>query len=170
VNAVEEVVVTEASRRWGPARRAAPIALGPAAQANTERYPDATPNPVHRVADDPVSTFSIDVDTTAYSNVRRFVGHGMQPPRDAVRVEELVNYFDYGYARPTNRAEPFAVSYGRGRLALVAPGWPRQIVHIGLQGYELPAGERKPLNLTFLVDVSGSMDSRPTSCCWPSRR
>ncbi len=127
--------------------------------ADTERYPDATPNPVRRVADEPVSTFSIDVDTASYANVRRFIDDGTAPPRDAVRVEEMINYFDYGYARPTNPAEPFAVT-----TAVVASPWSdpaqrREIVHIGLQGYELPVGERKPLNLTFMVDVSGSMQS-----------
>ncbi|RZJ89056.1 MAG: VWA domain-containing protein [Brevundimonas sp.] len=124
--------------------------------ADTERYPNATPNPVRRVADEPVSTFSIDVDTASYSNVRRFIDEGRAPPPDAVRVEEMVNYFDYGYARPTSAAEPFAIT-----TAVAAAPWAagRQIVHIGLQGYELPAGERKPLNLTFMVDVSGSMQS-----------
>jgi Ca-activated chloride channel family protein len=133
-----------------------PPYVAPPLSVSTERYPDATPNPVRRVADEPVSTFSIDVDTAAYSNVRRFISDGTPPPRDAVRVEEMINYFDYGYARPTNRAEPFAVT-----TAVVASPWSpgRQIVHIGLQGYELPASERRPLNLTFLVDVSGSMDS-----------
>jgi Ca-activated chloride channel family protein len=122
--------------------------------ANTERYPDATPNPVRRVAEEPISTFSIDVDTAAYANVRRFISEGQTPPRDAVRVEEMINYFDYGYARPDSAAEPFAVT-----TAVAASLWSegRQIVHIGLQGYELPAGERRPLNLTFMVDVSGSM-------------
>ena len=122
---------------------------------DTERYPDATPNPVKRTADQPVSTFSIDVDTAAYSNVRRFIDDGRAPPADAVRIEELVNYFDYGYARPRSSSRPFAVA------ATVVPSpWApgRQIVHIGLQGYELPEGERRPLNLTFLVDVSGSMN------------
>ncbi|MGV9008967.1 vWA domain-containing protein [Brevundimonas sp.] len=124
--------------------------------ADTERYPDATPNPVKRVADQPVSTFSIDVDTAAYANVRRFVDEGRRPPVDAVRIEELVNYFDYGYARPRSASEPFAIT-----TAVVASPWSpgRQIVHIGLQGYELPESERRPLNLTFLVDVSGSMNS-----------
>ena len=70
-----------------------PIAPPP---ADTERYPDATPNPVKRTADQPVSTFSIDVDTAAYANVRRFIDNGRTPPRDAVRVEEMINYFDYG--------------------------------------------------------------------------
>jgi len=124
--------------------------------ADTERYPDATPNPVRRVADEPVSTFSIDVDTASYSNVRRFIDEGRVPPVDAVRVEELVNYFDYGYARPASASEPFAI-HTTVAAAPWAPG--RQIVHVGLQGYELPQGERRPLNLTFLVDVSGSMNS-----------
>ena len=124
--------------------------------ADTERYPDARPNPVKRTATDPVSTFSIDVDTAAYANVRRFLRDGAPPPRDAVRVEELINYFDYGYAAPASASEPFAVS-----TTVAAAPWAsgRQIVHVGLQGYELPTGQRKPLNLTFLVDVSGSMGS-----------
>ena len=134
---------------------------GPNRIPDTERYPDARPNPIRRVSDEPVSTFSIDVDTASYANVRRFIEDGRGPPVDAVRVEELVNYFDYGYARPTHRDQPFAVT-----TAIAASPWAptaeagaRQIVHIGLQGYELPAGEQRPLNLTFLVDVSGSMGS-----------
>ncbi len=160
VNSVDGVAVTGSRIPSGSGYAYAPGAPPPPyvapPQVNTERYPDATPNPVHRVADEPVSTFSIDVDTAAYSNVRRFIANGAPPPRDAVRVEEMINYFDYGYARPTNRAEPFAVT-----TAVAASPWSpgRQIVHIGLQGYELPAGERKPLNLTFMVDVSGSMNS-----------
>jgi Ca-activated chloride channel family protein len=127
-----------------------------APQPDSERYPDATPNPVRRVTDEPVSTFSIDVDTAAYANVRRFIAEGTIPPKDAVRVEEMVNYFDYGYARPTSASEPFAIT-----TAVAASPWSpgRQIVHIGLQGYELPTAERRPLNLTFMVDVSGSMSS-----------
>jgi Ca-activated chloride channel family protein len=126
VNAVDGVAVT-GSRVPSPSMGYGVVApppppYVPPPQANTERYPDATPNPVHRVADEPVSTFSIDVDTAAYSNVRRFIADGIAPPRDAVRVEEMINYFDYGYARPTNRAEPFAVT-----TAVVAspwsPGW-----------------------------------------------
>jgi Ca-activated chloride channel family protein len=132
------------------------IIPGQPPRADTEHYPDATPNPVKRTADEPVSTFSIDVDTAAYSNVRRFIDQGTRPPADAVRVEELINYFDYGYARPDTQRRPFAVT-----TAVAAAPWApeRQIAHIGLQGYELPEGERRPLNLTFLVDVSGSMNS-----------
>lgn len=128
--------------------------------ADTERYPDATPNPVRRVADEPVSTFSIDVDTASYANVRRFIEDGAAPPRDAVRVEEMINAFDYDYPRPTDIAEPFAVTTAVVASPLSDPSARREIVHIGLQGYELPAGERRPMNLTFLVDVSGSMNSR----------
>ncbi|WP_426022135.1 vWA domain-containing protein [Brevundimonas sp. PWP3-1b1] len=135
--------------------RIMPGGIAPA-PADTERYPDATPNPVKRTSDQPVSTFSIDVDTAAYSNVRRFIDEGRSPPRDAVRVEELINAFDYDYARPTAQSRPFAIT-----TAVAASPWApgREIVHIGLQGYELPAGEQRPLNLTFLVDVSGSMAS-----------
>jgi len=148
---VENVVVS--GSRIGPH---APGGMAPPSPANTERYPDATPNPVKRTAEQPVSTFSIDVDTAAYANVRRFIDNGRAPPRDAVRVEEMINYFDYGYARPSSAARPFAVT-----TAVAASPWApgRQIVHVGLQGYELPEGQRRPLNLTFLVDVSGSMRS-----------
>jgi len=148
---VEGVVVS--GSRIGPQTPGGQI---PPAPVTTERYPDATPNPVKRTAEQPVSTFSIDVDTAAYANVRRFLDQGQTPPRDAVRVEEMVNYFDYGYARPTSAARPFAVT-----TAVTASPWApgRQIVHVGLQGYELPESQRRPLNLTFLVDVSGSMSS-----------
>ena len=128
----------------------------PGVTPDTERYPDATPNPVKRVADEPVSTFSIDVDTASYSNVRRFIDEGRLPPADAVRVEEMINFFDYGYERPRSASEPFAIT------TAVAPSpWAegRQIVHVALQGYELSEAQRRPLNLTFLVDVSGSMGS-----------
>lgn len=74
---------------------------------NTERYPDATPNPVKITSREPVSTFSVDIDTASYANVRRFLNDGALPPADAVRVEEMINYFDYNYALPTDRSQPF---------------------------------------------------------------
>jgi Ca-activated chloride channel family protein len=122
---------------------------------DTERYPNATPNPIKQVASDPVSTFSIDVDTASYSNVRRFLNDGATPPRDAVRVEEMINYFDYRYPKPASAKEPF-----RPFVAVTPSPWShdRQIVHIGLQGYDLARTERPPLNLVFLLDTSGSMD------------
>ena len=133
------------------------VSAPPSVPADTERYPDATPNPVKRVAETPVSTFSIDVDTASYSNVRRFIEEGRLPPPDAVRVEEMINYFDYGYERPVSASEPFAVT----TVVAASPWSPgRQIVHVALQGYELPEAQRRPLNLTFMVDVSGSMMSQ----------
>ncbi len=126
----------------------------PAGTVDTERYAHTASNPIHRVAEDPVSTFSIDVDTASYANVRRFLNDGQRPPRDAVRVEELVNYFDYGYPRPASAETPFST------FVAVAPSpWAanRQIVHIGLQGYDLARAEAPPLNLVFLMDTSGSM-------------
>lgn len=121
---------------------------------DTERYPNAVANPIKRVAEEPVSTFSVDVDTASYANVRRFLTDGSRPPSDAVRVEEMVNYFDYDYARPSDRTKPF-----QAYVAVTPSPWAkdRQVVHIGLQGYDLPRTTQPPLNLVFLVDTSGSM-------------
>jgi Ca-activated chloride channel homolog len=121
-----------------------------------ENYEDVDSNPIHIVSEDPVSTFSIDVDTASYSNVRRFLNEGRLPPRDAVRIEELINYFRYDYPLPANRREPFSTN------VTVAPSpWAegRQLVHIGLQGYNIVPRERPPLNLVLLLDVSGSMNA-----------
>ncbi|MFA7262066.1 MAG: VWA domain-containing protein [Caulobacter sp.] len=155
----ETVVVT--GQRKAQTTQGLPIGISgfaaeDGAPLDTERYPGGASNPIRRVADEPVSTFSIDVDTAAYANVRRFLGDGALPPRDAVRVEELVNYFDYGYPLPESRAQPF-----RPYVAVVPSPWSkdRQILHIGLRGYALPPGEQPPLNLVFLVDTSGSMES-----------
>ena len=139
-----------------PAVMSPHIAPSPSAgSVETERYPDAQINPVKSVAAAPVSTFSIDVDTASYANVRRFLQDGHLPPRDAVRVEELVNYFDYGYPAPQAADTPFKTF-----VAVTPSPWAKgkQIVHIGLQGYDLARAEQPPLNLVFLVDVSGSMD------------
>ena len=126
----------------------------PMAAQDTERYPGGVSNPIKQVSQEPVSTFSIDVDTAAYANTRRFLADGRVPPRDAVRVEELINYFDYAYPLPASRSEPF-----RPFVAVAPSPWSkdRQVVHIGLQGYDIPRDEQPPLNLVFLVDTSGSM-------------
>ena len=128
--------------------------LPPRAERDTEKYPGAVANPVKRVAEEPVSTFSIDVDTAAYANVRRFLNEGGAPPHDAVRVEELINYFDYGYAKPTAQEPPF-----KPTVAVVPSPWSkdRQLLHIGVQGYATPRAGQPPLNLVFLIDTSGSM-------------
>ena len=123
---------------------------------NTERYQHLDDNPVHLVAEQPVSTFSIDVDTGAYANVRRFLNAGQLPPQDAVRVEEMLNYFDYRYVPPASRDVPFRVA------TEVAPApWNPQalLMKIGIKGFEVAAAERPPANLVFLIDVSGSMQS-----------
>ena len=128
----------------------------PAYPADTERYQHQNDNAVQIVAEQPVSTFSIDVDTGAYANVRRFLNEGRLPPQDAVRVEEMINYFDYEYATPNSRDTPFRVS-----TELAAAPWNSQalLMRIGIKGFEIEAKERPAANLVFLIDVSGSMDS-----------
>ncbi|MDP3856600.1 MAG: VWA domain-containing protein [Stagnimonas sp.] len=119
-----------------------------------ENYEGPEQSPVHTVAAQPVSTFSIDVDTGSYSNARRILGEGRLPPEDAVRVEEFINYFDYGYAPPRSLDTPFAV---HTELAPTPWNAKTKLLRIGLKGYQ-PAGPLPPSNLVFLVDVSGSMN------------
>ena len=124
------------------------------AEVDTEHYETRADNPVHRVAEQPVSTFSIDVDTGSYSNVRRMLLAGQRPSRDAVRAEEMINYFDYGYPAPADRSRPFRVS-----TAQAAAPWNarHRLVQVGIQGYRVPAAQVPASNLVFLIDTSGSM-------------
>ncbi|MEH1787691.1 MAG: von Willebrand factor type A domain-containing protein [Nostoc sp.] len=121
---------------------------------NTENYNRIEDNPFHRVGNDPLSTFSIDVDTASYSNVRRFITQGELPPKDAVRIEELINYFTYNYPQPKGE-RPFSVT-----TEVAATPWNPQhkMVLVGLQGKRLESETLPPSNLVFLIDVSGSMD------------
>jgi Ca-activated chloride channel family protein len=120
---------------------------------NTEEYNPIEENVFHAAARTPLSTFAVDVDRASYSNVRRFIRDGGAPPRDAVRIEEMVNYFSYAYPDPSGE-HPFAVVTEVG----AAPWNPRhQLVRIGLQGRRMPRADLPPSNLVFLVDVSGSM-------------
>ncbi|WP_339427373.1 vWA domain-containing protein [Pseudomonas sp. RA_105y_Pfl1_P41] len=121
-----------------------------------EQYENLPDNPVHRVAETPVSTFSADVDTGSYANVRRFLNQGSLPPEGAVRLEEMVNYFPYSYALPTD-GSPFGVT-----TEVAATPWnPRtQLLRIGLKASDRAVADLAPANLVFLVDVSGSMDRR----------
>ena len=122
---------------------------------NTEKYELIEDNPVIRVADQATSTFSVDVDTGAYSNVRRFLNTGNLPPADSVRVEELLNYFNYDYTAPKSIDTPFSIY-----TELAGTPWndKTHLLHIGLKGYEVDAQDRAPANLVFLIDVSGSME------------
>jgi Ca-activated chloride channel homolog len=122
----------------------------------SERYDGKDVSPVHQVRQEPVSTFSVDVDTGAYANMRRFVTAGSLPPKDAMRTEELINYFRYDYERPGRQEAPFTVSTD----VMTTPWNPAtRLMRIGLRGYDLPRAARPPANLVFLVDVSGSMGS-----------
>ena len=124
---------------------------------NTERYGHYEPNPVHAVAEQPVSTFSIDVDTGSYANIRHFLTQtGRLPPADAVRIEEIINYFDYGYAKPTD-GKPFAVHTETVDSPFRNGA---KLIRIGIQAKEVGQAALLPANLVFLVDVSGSMYSR----------
>jgi Ca-activated chloride channel homolog len=120
---------------------------------NTEDYSTIVENPFLRPSSNPLSTFSIDVDTGSYSNVRRMIASGERPQKDAVRLEEMINYFPYNYAPPSGN-QPFSVNTS----VMSAPWNPRhQLVQIGLQGKQLETPP--PSNLVFLLDVSGSMDA-----------
>ena len=121
-----------------------------------EQYAAIQQNNVAQVKESPVSTFSIDVDTASYANTRRFINNGQLPPSNAVRTEELINYFDYQYAPPKDQEQPFAVHYELGPSPWNTD---RTLLHVGIQGYKDIASERPPANLVFLVDVSGSMAS-----------
>ncbi|MFJ2326091.1 von Willebrand factor type A domain-containing protein [Pseudomonas sp. NPDC087690] len=121
-----------------------------------EQYQALADNPIHSVAETPVSTFSADVDTGAYANVRRLLNQGRLPPEGAVRLEELVNYFPYDYALPSD-GSPFGVT-----TELAASPWNpyTRLLRIGLKASDRTVAELAPANLVFLVDVSGSMDRR----------
>lgn len=120
---------------------------------NTEAYDAIEDNPFRETKGNELSTFSIDVDTASYANVRRFLQSEQLPPAGAVRIEELVNYFGYDYPQPTN-GQPFSVNVEVSK----APWAPQhELVRIALKGLEIPKGDRGPANLVFLIDVSGSM-------------
>lgn len=143
------VQATGGLMRMAPAQDAA----APSAP-DTEAFANADQNPLKIVSDEPVSTFSIDVDTASYSVIRQSLNAGQLPPPDAVRVEEMINYFPYDYAAPDLGDAPFQPT-----VTVMQTPWnaDTQLLHIGIQG-TLPAlDDRPPLNLVFLIDTSGSM-------------
>jgi Ca-activated chloride channel family protein len=121
-----------------------------------ENYQHFESQQVIRVSDNPVSTFSIDVDTGAYANMRRWLNQGQLPPEDAVRVEEFINYFDYDYPIPKNTQTPFQVNT---EIAPTPWNMNTRLLRIGIQGYRVPKSQLPASNLVFLIDVSGSMNS-----------
>ena len=132
------------------------ILSSPPQQRNAETYKEIKENSFVAVAQQPVTTFSADVDRAAYANVRRIIGYGQIPPKDAVRIEEMVNYFDYDYPTPEEgSASPLRVS---PELA-PAPWNPNHLLlRIGLQAKKIDLAKAPPSNIVFLIDVSGSMD------------
>jgi len=124
---------------------------------SVEGYNPIVDNPFHAVVSEPRSTFSIDVDTASYSNVRRFLTQNMLPPKDAVRIEELLNYFPYNDPPPPDSSpDPFAV-----HLEIAGCPWDAQhrLARIGIAARPIDQSKRPPSNLVFLVDVSGSMQA-----------
>ena len=120
-----------------------------------DKFTDIKINPVKQVKDEPVSTFSIDVDTASYSFVRRMLNSGVMPQQDAVRIEEMVNYFTYDYPLPESKTEPF-----KPTVAVYPAPWNAQakLVHIGIKGFDVVPTEKPRANLVFLLDTSGSMN------------
>ena len=130
-----------------------PDSAGDAAEG--KRYADGDENPFLETSRAPLSTFSIDVDTASYANVRRYLNDGQLPPKDVVRIEELINYFEYDYPTPVGNA-PFSVT-----TEVAGAPWNagHRIVSIGLQGKKVSLDNAPPSNLVFLIDVSGSMNA-----------
>ncbi len=121
-----------------------------------DRFESFETSSVRAVLEDPVSTFSIDVDTASYAVIRRALMEGRLPDPDSVRVEELINYFNYAYPLPDSREAPFGVN-----VSVSPTPWnaDTKLMHIGIQGYDIVPAERPAANLVFLIDVSGSMDA-----------
>lgn len=126
-----------------------------AADYNTEEYSTFEENVFHETKKDALTTFSIDVDRAAYSNMRRMINNGQLPPKDAIRIEEMINYFDYNYAQPIGK-DP--VSF---QTEISDSPWNKglKLLHIGLQAKKIPADNLPASNLVFLIDVSGSMNT-----------
>ena len=152
----QSVVVTGSSisGQHQALRRAPPPGFVVIAPPQADKFPDKEANATQLVAEQPVSTFSADVDTASYAFVRRQLTSGRLPPPQAVRVEEMVNYFSYRYAAPKARNQPFAVT-----TEVMPSPWKagNQLLHVAVRGFDLQQAERPPLNLVLLIDVSGSM-------------
>jgi Ca-activated chloride channel family protein len=149
----ERQTVMSVSPRSLPSGQALTMDQGPA--HNTEAYDRIDDNPFQRVAQKPLSTFSVDVDTAAYSNARRFITGGSLPPKDAVRIEEMINYFSYAYPAPA-KGEPFSIT-----TDVTQSPWNAKfkLLRIGLKAPAIEDSQAPARNLVFLLDVSGSMSA-----------
>ena len=157
--ALEECVVVGYGTMKTKAMSGAYVAVCPTAmydmdtRMNTEEYDRIQENGFKSVADTPLSTFSIDVDPASYSNMRRFINRGELPPADAIRTEELVNYFSYDYPKPTGN-DPVKITVEAGTCTWNTA---HRLVRIGLKAKEIPTEQLPASNLVFLIDISGSM-------------
>jgi Ca-activated chloride channel family protein len=126
-------------------------------EENRDRVEDFKTNPVHAALEDPVSTFSIDVDTASYSFVRRSLKEGILPQADTVRVEEMVNYFPYGWKGPDSATTPF-----NSTVSVMPTPWNAhtKLMHVAIKGFDVKPTEQPKANLVFLIDVSGSMNEQ----------
>ncbi len=127
-----------------------------AATFEGENYSKLPENKTFKVKNEPISTFSIDVDTAAYANVRRFISNGYLPPQEAVRIEEMINYFDYDYPTTESADVPFRIT---SEIAPTPWNTGSYLLHIGIKGYQSTQSEQPDRNLVFLLDVSGSMNA-----------
>ena len=150
----EEVVYDQVAAAPGAAYAKSAWHHQPRIEQNTESYAGLSENGYRDPLREPYSTFSIDVDNASYSNVRRFINLGQEVPADAVRIEEMINYFRYDYPKPSGE-HPFSVYTEAG----ICP-WNSNhyLLHVGLRGKDIDKKEMQPSNLVFLIDVSGSMD------------
>ncbi|MCB9990770.1 MAG: VWA domain-containing protein [Rhodospirillales bacterium] len=126
-------------------------------EVGRDKFEDFEENTIKLVSQEPVSTFSIDVDTASYAFMRRQIENGVLPQKDAVRIEELINYFDYDYKLPENKEQPFEPT-----VTVVPSPWKdgNKLMHIGIKGYDIAPEEKPRSNLVFLLDVSGSMNAQ----------
>ena len=124
-------------------------------ESNTESYSEIAENDFHIAQNEPLSTFSIDVDRASYSNVRRFINNGQLPPVNAVRIEEMINYFDYEYHAPKGK-DPVRIFT---EVTQAPSNSEHQILHIGVKAKDLEVESLPSSNIVFLIDVSGSMSA-----------
>ncbi len=151
-------IQSESFVRVAPSVAPAPIDVTPPTYQDQGRdqFETVDDNPVKLVSEDPVSTFSVDVDTASYAFMRASLNNNVLPPKDAVRVEEFINYFDYAYEAPKDASEPF-----KANVSIMPTPWNEgtKLMSIGIKGYELERAEAPDANLVFLIDTSGSMNA-----------